>query len=75
MEQFYHILHVVHNIESPLHDIRIEADQDPPVMIACVRDPVSQTVSWWRYENNAIKWCVLLYHNFLFDYNVLMSFA
>jgi len=33
-----------------------EANLPPPVMIACVRDPVAQAASWWRYENNAIDW-------------------
>jgi hypothetical protein len=33
-----------------------DAGVDPPIMIACVRDPVSQAISWWRYENNAILW-------------------
>mmetsp|Transcript_17851 Transcript_17851/g.52106 ORF Transcript_17851/g.52106 Transcript_17851/m.52106 type:complete len:432 (-) Transcript_17851:98-1393(-) len=28
----------------------------PPVIVACTRDPVSQAVSWWRYENNAMAW-------------------
>ena len=33
-----------------------EVNVRPPVMIASVRDPVSQAMSWWRYENNAIEW-------------------
>ena len=33
-----------------------DAGQKPPVLIACVRDPVDQTLSWWRYENNAMVW-------------------
>lgn len=28
----------------------------PPVLVACVRKPVDQAVSWWQYENNAIAW-------------------
>eukprot|EP00559_Dactyliosolen_fragilissimus_P009497 CAMPEP_0184862620 /NCGR_PEP_ID=MMETSP0580-20130426/7067_1 /TAXON_ID=1118495 /ORGANISM="Dactyliosolen fragilissimus" /LENGTH=177 /DNA_ID=CAMNT_0027360571 /DNA_START=446 /DNA_END=975 /DNA_ORIENTATION=+ len=32
------------------------ANEPPPVLIACVRDPVQQAVSWWKYENNAISW-------------------
>ena len=32
------------------------AGQDPPVLVACVRSPVDQAISWWRYENNAIEW-------------------
>jgi len=32
------------------------AGQDPPVLVACVRNPVDQAISWWRYENNAIEW-------------------
>jgi len=27
-----------------------------PVLIACVRDPKDQAMSWWKYENNAIAW-------------------
>ena len=34
----------------------IQAGQPPPVLLACVRDPTSQTVSWWRYEQAAIAW-------------------
>ena len=26
------------------------------MLIACVRDPVSQAVSWWKYENSAMLW-------------------
>ncbi len=32
------------------------ANQKPPVLISCVRDPVKQTLSWWKYENNAQTW-------------------
>jgi hypothetical protein len=32
------------------------ANQAPPVLIACVRNPSDQTLSWWRYENNAMVW-------------------
>ena len=32
------------------------AGQDPPVLVACVRSPVDQAISWWRYENNAMEW-------------------
>jgi len=32
------------------------AGQDSPVLVACVRDPVDQAISWWRYENNAMEW-------------------
>ena len=32
------------------------AGQDPPVLVACIRSPVDQAISWWRYENNAIEW-------------------
>lgn len=28
----------------------------PPVLVACVRNPVDQAVSWWQYENNAMVW-------------------
>jgi hypothetical protein len=33
-----------------------EVNQPPPVMIACIRDPIDQTLSWWKYENNAQEW-------------------
>jgi hypothetical protein len=33
-----------------------DAGQPPPVLVACVRDPVDQALSWWNYENNAISW-------------------
>ncbi len=33
-----------------------EANQPPPVLIACIRDPIDQTLSWWKYENNAQEW-------------------
>lgn len=36
------------------------AGQPPPVLVACVRDPVDQAISWWRYENNAMQWYVNL---------------
>lgn len=39
-----------------LSKVYADAGLEPPVMIACVRDPVSQAVSWWRYENNAMVW-------------------
>jgi len=32
------------------------ANQHPPVLVACVRNPVDQAISWWKYENNAILW-------------------
>ena len=28
----------------------------PPSFVACVRNPVDQAVSWWKYENNACSW-------------------
>ena len=28
----------------------------PPVLVACVRNPVDQVISWWQYENNAMIW-------------------
>ena len=34
----------------------LQAGQPPPVLLACVRDPTSQALSWWRYENGAIAW-------------------
>ena len=33
-----------------------DAGLPPPILVACVRDPVDQAVSWWRYENNAMLW-------------------
>lgn len=33
-----------------------DAGQPPPVLVACVRDPVNQAASWWKYENNAMLW-------------------
>ena len=33
-----------------------DSNQPLPVLIACVRDPTSQAISWFRYEWNAIKW-------------------
>eukprot|EP00521_Asterionellopsis_glacialis_P018485 CAMPEP_0195294516 /NCGR_PEP_ID=MMETSP0707-20130614/15235_1 /TAXON_ID=33640 /ORGANISM="Asterionellopsis glacialis, Strain CCMP134" /LENGTH=289 /DNA_ID=CAMNT_0040355511 /DNA_START=464 /DNA_END=1333 /DNA_ORIENTATION=- len=33
-----------------------DAGQPPPILIACVRDPVDQAISWWNYENDAIQW-------------------
>jgi hypothetical protein len=33
-----------------------DAGKPPPVLVACVRDPLEQTISWWNYENNAIAW-------------------
>jgi hypothetical protein len=33
-----------------------DAGQPPPVLVACVRDPVDQAVSWWKYENSAMLW-------------------
>lgn len=32
------------------------AGQPPPILVACVRDPVDQAVSWYTYEHNAISW-------------------
>ena len=31
-------------------------NSSPPVLVACVRNPVDQAVSWWQYENNAMAW-------------------
>ena len=28
----------------------------PPILVACVRNPVEQATSWWKFENNAISW-------------------
>ena len=32
------------------------ANQRPPILISCIRDPIHQTISWWKYENNAQQW-------------------
>ena len=32
------------------------AGQPPPILIVCVRKPVDQAISWWKYENNAMIW-------------------
>ena len=42
------------------------AGQPPPILVACVRDPVHQAISWWKYENNAMIWCVLSYFTSVF---------
>lgn len=28
----------------------------PPILVACIRNPVDQAISWWLYENNAMSW-------------------
>ena len=28
----------------------------PPALIACAREPVAQALSWWKYEQNAMRW-------------------
>lgn len=28
----------------------------PPILVACIRNPVDQAISWWQYENNAMAW-------------------
>jgi hypothetical protein len=33
-----------------------DANQPLPVLVACVRNPVDQAISWWRFENNAMSW-------------------
>ena len=33
-----------------------DANQPPPILISCVRDPVLQSLSWWKYESNAQEW-------------------
>jgi hypothetical protein len=33
-----------------------DAGQPPPILVACVRDPVDQAMSWWKYEHNAMAW-------------------
>ena len=33
-----------------------QANLPPPVLIACVRDPLEQAISWWQYENAAMEW-------------------
>ena len=32
------------------------ASLPPPTLIACAREPVSQALSWWKYEQNAMSW-------------------
>ena len=32
------------------------ANQSPPILIACIRNPKDQALSWWKYENNAMVW-------------------
>eukprot|EP00980_Cylindrotheca_fusiformis_P024509 scaffold11977_cov107-Cylindrotheca_fusiformis.AAC.4 len=31
-----------------------DAGQPPPVLIACVRNPAEQAMSWWKYENSGM---------------------
>lgn len=31
-------------------------NESPPVLVACIRSPVDQAISWWRFENNAMTW-------------------
>ena len=33
-----------------------EGVSTPPILVACLRNPVDQALSWWRYENNAMVW-------------------
>ena len=37
-----------------------DANEPPPVLIACVREPYDQVLSWWRYENMAMKWGTMM---------------
>jgi len=39
-----------------LAEAYIKAGKPPPILLACVRNPVDQAVSWWKYENSAIQW-------------------
>jgi len=32
------------------------AGQPPPILIVCLRNPIDQAISWWKYENNAMIW-------------------
>ena len=32
------------------------SESQPPVLVACVRNPVDQAISWWKYEQNAMAW-------------------
>lgn len=41
----YLIAHAYHQSHTP-----------PPVLVACIRNPVDQGISWWQYENNAMLW-------------------
>ncbi|KAL7462636.1 hypothetical protein ACHAXS_003016 [Conticribra weissflogii] len=31
-------------------------NSNPPVLVACIRDPVEQAISWWKFENDAMRW-------------------
>ena len=33
-----------------------QSSTPPPVLIACIRNPIDQALSWWQYENNAMTW-------------------
>ncbi|GMH75687.1 hypothetical protein TL16_g06844 [Triparma laevis f. inornata] len=30
--------------------------EEPPIIIGMVREPIEQTVSWWKFENAAMNW-------------------
>jgi len=38
------------------HKYQNRGKELPPILVACVRNPVDQATSWWKYENNAITW-------------------
>jgi hypothetical protein len=40
-----------------------EAGQPPPVLIACVRNPADQALSWWDYEKNGMSFTFISYCN------------
>mmetsp|Transcript_28423 Transcript_28423/g.57183 ORF Transcript_28423/g.57183 Transcript_28423/m.57183 type:complete len:545 (+) Transcript_28423:129-1763(+) len=44
------------NSSSSSSGIGEECIPPPPSLVACVRNPVDQAVSWWKYENNACSW-------------------
>jgi len=35
---------------------RAYAGEKPPLLVACVRRPADQAVSWWNYEGRAMEW-------------------
>ena len=46
----------MHFLAAPYLIANAYHDEAPPVLVACVRNPVDQAISWWKYENSAISW-------------------